>query len=47
MLTFVLGALAVEGAIAAAIAIAIVALAVQSQGMALGAFTRNVKRFEL
>jgi uncharacterized membrane protein (DUF4010 family) len=47
VLTFFLGALAVEGEMVTAIAIGIVVLAVLSQGMALGAFTRNVKRFEL
>jgi len=47
VLTFFLGALAVVGEIAAAIAVGIVVLAVLSQGMALGAFTRNVKHFEL
>ena len=47
VLTFFLGALAVEGEMVTAIAVGIVILAVLSQGMALGAFTRNVKRFEL
>ena len=47
VLTFFLGALAIEGAMATAIAVGIVGLAVLSQGSALNAFTRNVKRFEL
>lgn len=47
VLTFFLGALAIEGAMAAAIAVGVVILAVLSQGVALGAFRRNVKRFEL
>jgi uncharacterized membrane protein (DUF4010 family) len=46
-LTFFLGALAVEGAMVTAIAVGIVVLAVLSQEVALGSFTRNIKRFEL
>lgn len=47
ILTFFLGVLVVEGAMAIAIALAIVILAVLSQAGPIGSFSKNVKRFEL
>ena len=47
VLTFFLGALIIKGSVVTAIAVGIVVLAILSQGSALRAFSRNVKRFEL
>ena len=47
ILTFFLGVLAVEGSMVIAIAVTIVILAVLSQAGPIGAFSHNVKRFEL